>query len=156
MEMQMQREIAAPAEAVWAVLGEGFGDLSWASDVESSSLEGSLQVGAVRTCRFPPNMFSKEGFVRETLRSFDRRTMSFSYEAHGMPAFIGRAINRWTIVPLGEDRCRVESRATVQPRGIAILIAPIMRIMLRRMGLRFLDELAEHVATASEAPACAT
>ncbi|MEM6996082.1 MAG: SRPBCC family protein, partial [Myxococcota bacterium] len=110
--MELGREIEASAERVWHVVGERFGDMSWSSGITRSNLEGELGAGAVRVCQFPPNMFSKDGQVRERLLSFDRDTMRLSYEA-GPTGPMKRATNRWSVVALGRQRCRVDMRATV-------------------------------------------
>ncbi len=94
MDIHEQVEIEAPASTVWEVVGERFGDIArWTEFLDSSSLEGELGVGAVRTCRFQPNVFSRTGTIRERLTSFDRDAMRLSYEGIGMSAFMERAIN---------------------------------------------------------------
>lgn len=144
--MQLHREIGASAEAVWRVVGERFGDLTWSDGIDDSHLEGELGVGGVRVCRFPPNAFSREGLVRERLTEFDREARVLAYVAENVPGVMRTASNRWTVVPLGPERCRVEMRATIELRGIFGLFAPLLAFGLRRMGDRTLRELEGHVA----------
>ncbi|MCH9688102.1 MAG: SRPBCC family protein [Deltaproteobacteria bacterium] len=146
MEFHTEREIDASAAEVWCVLGEGFGDVSWSTGIDSSSLEGELGVGCLRTCNFPPSRLSKSGSVRETLVQFDREAMTLAYEVQPTPGVMKSAINRWSITPLGAERCRVRSHATLEFRGLAVVFGPLMRPMIRRMGARFVDDLAERVA----------
>ncbi len=144
MEMEIQREFAVAAAQVWNVVGEQFGDLSWSTGITRSSLHGELGVGAVRHCEFPPNMFSRDGVVRERLLSFDRDAMSLSYEA-GPTGPIKRAVNRWTVVAMGPRACRIDMRATIELRGVMRLFSGLMRPMLRGMGTQTLDELGAEV-----------
>lgn len=141
----MEREIDASADEVWQVLGERFGELSWSSGITGSSLEGELGVGAVRVCEFPPNMFARDGTVKEKLLTFDREAMKFSYQPTTPLGPMKDAINRWTITPLGPRRCKVSSHATVQLRAWAWLFAPFMGPMLRKLGEEFLDDLIAEV-----------
>ncbi len=157
MKIRMNAEINASAEAVWSVLAENFGDLGWSSDITSSTLDTAVRAGAVRTCHFPPNWFVKAGVARVRLIEFDRAKNKFAYELIDPPAFMGRVANHWTIVPLGPERCRVESRATVELVGFVRVFTPFVRFGLLRMGHKFLADLKAHLA--SEAvrgalPAC--
>lgn len=148
MEMKLERELPASAEEVWTVVGERFGDLSWTSGVTESYLDGGGEpcAGSERVCQFPPNMFARAGEIRERLLSFDRAGKTFSYQTTEPTGVMQRATNRWTVTPLGEARCRVAMHATVELRGLARLLAPLMRPMLRRMGVQTLRELEDHVA----------
>ena len=140
MELQIEYEMAAPADAVWQVAGEGFADLSWSSDVTHSELDGDLKVGAVRTCHFPPNIFSRSGQVKETLSSFDRSQRQLAYQAE-LGGFIRRATNRWSIEAVDAARCRLRMHATIELRGLAKLFGPLLRPMLARMGRQTMREL---------------
>ncbi|MBX2800856.1 MAG: SRPBCC family protein, partial [Myxococcales bacterium] len=73
MEMRRTIEMEASADQAWQVLGERFGDIAqWSSTLATSSLQGTLGVGATRVCQgtgfgpFPP------GEVTEELVEFDR------------------------------------------------------------------------------------
>ncbi len=146
----MHQDVELSAARAWAVLGERFGDLSWSTGITSSSLEGELSPGAIRVCRFPPNMFSKAGEVRERLLHYDPDARSLAYEATDLPGIMRKAINRWTISPRDAERCRIASHATVELRGPMVLLQPLMRVMLRRMGARFIDELVAHARTVQD------
>ena len=143
--MHLDHEIEASAEDVWRVVGERFGDLTWSEGIDDSHLEGELGVGGVRVCRFQPNAFSREGLVRERLTEFDRDGRVLAYVAENIPGVMRSASNRWTIVPLGPERCRVEMRANIELRGIFGLLAPLLAVGLRRMGARTLRELEAHI-----------
>lgn len=150
MDLRMHRVLEHDAREVWAVVGERFGDLTWVGDVQSSELEGALEAGAVRTCRFEPNMFSKTGVVRERLLTFDRATRSMSYQALGLTGIFEGAVNRWTVKEVGPGRSRVEMHATIHAGGVrAMLLLPLWPVM-RHMGRKTLNELATHLNEASE------
>ncbi len=151
MQMQMQREIPASAAAVWQVLGESFGDLTWIPMVTASQLEGELGVGAQRVCRLAPSMFSKSGTLRERLVAFDRAGMTFAYEALELAPGFRHAGNRWSVVALGPNRCRVQMHGTFALAGTLWLMSPIVRIMVRRMGAATLRDLERRVTTSDVA-----
>ncbi len=148
MEIKVSYEIAASAADIWSVIGERFDDMSWSDDVIESHLEGELGVGGVRVCRFPPNMFARNGESKERLIAFDRKTMTFAYEAMGMSGVMKEATNRWKVVPLGPERCRVDMRATVELGRVATVLAHAMRPLLHNMGRRTLRELERRVVGA--------
>ncbi len=68
--------------------------------------------------------------------------MSFAYEAvDGMPGFIERAANHWSVHPLDDERCLVRTHATVTLRGPAKLLGFLLKHKLQSDGARVLDEL---------------
>src|SRR5690349_13718769 len=121
MELRNEIEIAAPALDVWAVLGERFMHIGdWAAPITASSPVGSVELrpGAVRACTIAPFGPMKAGLIKERLTSFDRDALSFEYESiEGMPDFVSRATNRWTVVPMGEAWSLVSIHAALHLRG---------------------------------------
>src|SRR5262245_23147190 len=99
MKLELHVEIDAPAAAAWAVLGERFGDLgAWAAPIASSSLDGELGVGAIRTCQIATFGPLALGTVRERLIAFDPGRMTLAYESvDGLPAFLTSAVNYLSI-----------------------------------------------------------
>src|SRR5688572_20692954 len=109
MELRFEIAIDAPGHRVWEVLGERFMRISdWAAPITSSWPVGSgtPDVGAVRACTIAAFGPVKPGAVRERLISFDRNHMTFEYEAleEGMPAFVARAVNRWNVLRVDDER----------------------------------------------------
>lgn len=147
MELATEIVIDAPAAATWRVLGERFGHIGeWAAPILASTLEGEPRPGAVRTCRIPRVGPVRAGEVQERLTAFDPSTMTLAYEAiTGTPAFIRRAVNRWSVVAEGDRRSRVRSHATLELRGAMRLLAPLIGRQMRRVGVRVLEELRHHV-----------
>lgn len=93
------RTTRASLDKTWDLTAKGFGDVHlWASSISHASLrrpaDGSW-VGSERTCRvagFPE--------IKETLLSFDEAGRSFSYQVlAGLPPFLQRAVNTWTLTP---------------------------------------------------------
>lgn len=146
MDLSLEVEIAAPAARVWEVLGERFLHVSeWAAPIASScAVDDATRpaVGVTRACTveafgpFPP------GQVEERLVAFDERARTFTYEAaRGLPAFVGRAANTWTVEETGPASCRVTSRAVLELRGPLTVLQWPMACVLRRSGARVAEEL---------------
>lgn len=148
MQMHIKIEIDAPAVAAWKVIGEGFGNISeWASSLKSSSLEGGLNVGGVRTCE-DSNGFGpfKPGTVKERLVAYDASAMTLEYVAiAGIPGFINRVSNRWSVHAVDEQHCFVYSDVAMEFRGISKLlgavIGPLMKLAVKSDLNKFTEEL---------------
>jgi hypothetical protein len=143
MDLSGEILVNAPAAAAWQVLGERFADIGeWAVPITSSSLDGELQRGAIRTChtaRFGPVL---AGTIKERLTEYEPGAMSFAHEAvDGMPSFVERATNRWSVHPLEDERCLVRTRATLGLRGPAALFGFMLKWKLQADGARVLEEL---------------
>jgi hypothetical protein len=145
MEVRNQIRIQAPAERVWAVLGERFMHIGeWAAPITSSCplITAEIGVGATRCCSHAAVGPIKAGVVKERLTKFDRVSMTLEYEAvDGMPGFVVRAVNRWSVESVDAHRSVVVIHATVQLRGLARLLSCPMKWQLRAVGARVSDEL---------------
>jgi hypothetical protein len=137
MDMHMQIDIDAPASEAWRVLGDDFGALGeWSTNIDSSSLDGELGVGATRTCAFGRSQ------VTEQLTEFNPDAMVFRYVGtSGMPPGMREPTNRWSIEALGRARCRVHSHATFELAWWLRPFGPLMRLAWGRVGKRFCEEL---------------
>lgn len=143
MKLYCTVTVEAPASTAWKVLGEGFGHISeWASLINASSLDRELGVGAVRTCqiaRFGP---VPAGTIEERLIDFHPAGLSFGYEAlSGMPRFVGRAVNRWSVTPLGANRCMITSKAILELQGPMRLMGPALKRGMLHNAAQVLAEL---------------
>lgn len=149
MELRNEITINAPASAVWAALGERFMHVGeWAAPIASSCPVGDEHpgAGAVRACRIDGFGPVKPGTIQERLTSFDRERMSFEYEAlAGMPPFIARAVNRWSVLPLDGGRSLVKIHATLTLKGPAVLLSCLLRWQLQAGGARVAGELKHFV-----------
>ncbi len=143
VDLRAEVVIDAPAAAAWAVLGERFGQIGeWAAPITSSSVDGELTVGAIRTCQFSGFGPFKPGAIRERLFEFDPRAMTLAYESvEGMPSFVKMARNRWTVEPRSAASCLVRTHATLELQGPLRLLQFVVARRLQADGARVLDEL---------------
>jgi hypothetical protein len=58
-----------------------------------------------------------------------------------MPSFVVRAVNRWSVEPLGAQRSVVRIQATLTLRGVARWLSWPMRWQLQAVGTRVAEEL---------------
>ena len=109
-------DIAAPASDAWTVFGEGFGDWdSWSPGIDESTLQGPLAQGVIRVNKAP-----SLGTVKQELVRFDRDSKSLAYEMiEGLPPFLERLRNDWTIEEVEGGRCRLEGVALFGLRDAA-------------------------------------
>src|SRR5690348_12884543 len=116
MEMRRDVHVKVPAAEAWDLLGSRFGEIAtWASPIVESALDGPApDTGVARTCTFANFGPFTGGTVTERLLAFDAVDMSLAYRAEtGMPGFIADAVNRWSVLAAGVDRCVVRVRATI-------------------------------------------
>ena len=99
MEMRGELRIDARPGVAWVVVGDQFGRVGeWACPITGSSIEGPPGVGVVRTCHIAGFGPVGPGVITERLTVFDPADRSLEYEAaEGMPSFIVRAVNRWSV-----------------------------------------------------------
>ncbi len=143
MKIITELDVNASASRAWQVLGEEFGDVAgWSATLASSSLNGTLEVGAVRTCMgtgfgpFPP------GAVTEELTHFDREKRAFTYVGRdGIPSFVRHAENAWSVVDTGGNTCQVRSEATLEVAWWLRPVAFLMPWMMRSDMRKFTEEL---------------
>ncbi len=148
MRFQMEIDIKAPAEEAWKVLGEGFGTIAeWSCNLTTSSLDGDVKVGAIRTC-VSANSFGpfKAGSIQERLVAYDPLTMTFAYEAvSGLPGFMSHAGNRWSIHKVDGQNCVVRFDARAEVRGMLKLLGPLIEPLMKLMMKADLNRFAEEV-----------
>lgn len=143
MNLLAEVEIEADAARAWHILGECWGHIGqWAVPITLSELDGPPCAGATRTChtaRFGP---VPPGLIRERLVVFDAAARTFtSQSVEGMPGFVARAQNTWTVEERGDGRCVVRTEASVELRGPMRLFAPLLKLSFSRNGARVLEEL---------------
>jgi len=145
--------VAVPAEQAWALVGERFGDIgTWAAPITRSSLDAAPGPGAVRTCHVRGFGPLPDGVVHERLLIFDAAGRSLLYDADGLPRFIARAVNRWSVTARGEGACTVRADATLTLRGPMRLLGWVVRARLRESATAVLDELRHHLETGTPHP----
>ncbi len=129
MTIHTTMNIAAPATDAWRLFGEAFADWAdWAPGIESSTLEGPLDIGVVRV-----NNTAALGTVRQELVHFDRQAQALAYEVRdGLPPFLLGMRNDWVVEALGPDRCRLAGVAVFQLTEQA---APMRPKLQGKMGM---------------------
>ncbi len=141
--------IEASAARVWEIVGTRFGELAtWAPAVQVSQ----MLTPDTRRCE------TAAGNIHELLLAFDDDARELTYEAVIRPAWMRRGINRWRVVPLSPDRCRVEVRATVQVHlgGLLRLLGQLPRMLAMSRTLEDLKIYAETGAPSARKVAAMT
>ncbi|WP_088288212.1 SRPBCC family protein [Kineosporia sp. A_224] len=150
MQMTAEIRIRVPADKAWQLVGTRFGEIaSWAAPIVTSSLDHHVAaVGAVRTCHVQGFGPMGDMVVRERLLAFDDAARSLTYDAvDGMPGFIRRATNRWTVTADGAQGCVARSDVTMRLAWWLRPFAPVMAARLRKEAHGVLEELAHVLAT---------
>ena len=131
MQLSSTHIINAPAGAVWSLMGERFADIGeWSETVESSSLDGPLQVGSTRTCKLKPTPAGLDT-IQETLTAFDHQRQHFAFDiVTGLPSFMARVSSAWTIEELDSERTRARNELSIEVKWW-------MRPMLPLIGRQF-------------------
>ncbi len=146
MQIITETVIDKPAATVWEVVGIQFGDAHlWASALNHSFGHGAAIDGSVceaRTCDV-----QGMGRINEKLRLFDPANFTLAYEVtEGFPFFVTRGLNRWQLLPEGNNRARLRSTATVETKGlIGLMMAPMMEMQMSSLMRRTLEDLKFYV-----------
>jgi hypothetical protein len=143
----------APAEAVWQIVGPGFAT-SVAGPARSvppshTSPGDDLIPCPGRVCdtglRFAPR-------VAETVVAYGGAERTLTCEGSGLPRFVAAARNRWRVAPLSPRRCHFSLDAAPEPRGLARIAAPVLRLALAREGRRLVRDLKHYAEHAEVSP----
>jgi hypothetical protein len=143
MKLSGEVTIEASADRVWEILGHEFANIGdWATPSDDSRPTEALPG---RVCQTGMRAFPT---VTEHIVVSDENNRMLTYEATGLPAFIGEARNTWRVTPLGPQRARARFDGVLETRALAgRLIALPLRIRMRRETRAVLGDLkhyAEH------------
>jgi hypothetical protein len=145
--------ISASPEAVWKELDAGFLDIAaWAGGVRSSVANPATPEGSNGSTH-GGRICDVEGVgeTDERLIAFDAaaRTMTYSVRASGLPFFVDRLEDTWTVTSDGADGARVEVVIRGITKGIVGSLAslPLGR-MLGRAAVGLPGDLRAHVERA--------
>lgn len=147
MKITTEIFINKPTLDVWEIVGNQFGSAHiWASALthtEGSGRKMTEQVSENRTCDV-----KGMGRIREKLLEFDPNNFALTYEVtNGFPFFVERGINRWTMTPEGSST-RLQSVAEITIQGfVGMLMAPLMKMQMKRLMHRLLEDLKHYVET---------
>jgi hypothetical protein len=135
--------VDAPANVVWRALARLEDIRLWSEMVVDARCEGprSRGVGAERTCDVRGGVTIRERWVAW------EEGRSFAYEGVGLP-FVARAVNEWTVLPVGH-RTLVTTEAIVVLKGgpAGRVLERLLARRMSRMGSRALaafKHLVEH------------
>ena len=139
-EVTRSLTIAAPREAVWAVLADFDRIVDWAHDVDHSCLltDQASGVGAVRRVQQGANT------VTETVVDWDE-PVRLAYRIDGLPPLFRRVTNRWDLADDG-DGTRASLTVEVVPvRLPSTVVARLAARMVGRVNARMLSDLQTQV-----------
>ncbi|MDB5998692.1 MAG: hypothetical protein JWP52_391 [Rhizobacter sp.] len=106
--VSVKEEIAAPIDAVWALLRD-FGDIrGWSFGTTLEGVEGS-GVGSIRRMQTPGGLFV------ERCEALDDAGHSFSYAILESPWKIDGYLSKVQLSALGADRCEIEWSSHFEP-----------------------------------------
>ncbi|WP_430906314.1 SRPBCC family protein [Maribacter sp. 2-571] len=110
MRIQETIQIDAPAEKVWDILWNKYGQVcDWASTVNSSSDRKVLgNENGGRTCH------SAWGEISEIVEHVDTERMTYRYRADGLPKMMKSAVNSFTVNKKSVNTSEVELDLNVE------------------------------------------
>lgn len=131
-DLEKELLIHVPAEALWELIGPGFIDVyKWSSNVDHAEGKGTSEFeGAVCSERFCDVNVKGFNKISEKLTKYDEKKRNLAYEVHeGMPGFITRAANEWTVIPISVNQSKLRMQATFRSKGI---MGTLMNGMMRK------------------------
>lgn len=149
-EVQKEITINISADQLWEMVGPGFIDVyKWSSNVDHATGGGEAEFeGAVcseRFCDVNVKGFSK---ISEKLIKYNESDMSLAYEVvDGMPGFVTRAMNDWTVVPINENSSKLIMKAEFGSKG---LMGSLMNGMMEKKMNRTLETVLNDAKTYAE------
>jgi hypothetical protein len=157
--------IAAPADAVWDLVGRRFGRIGdWATAIPTSTAIGhtfdqtaSSAVSEIagapvagRVCQTGIRLMPQ---VTETIVAYDDATRTLTYQASGLPGFVAAARNTWTVTRLDERRTRVSLQAQFDTRGLFGALARwAILIQVARTSRHLAEDLAYYLKHGTPSP----
>ncbi|GAB5424605.1 MAG: hypothetical protein Crog4KO_17520 [Crocinitomicaceae bacterium] len=120
------------AEELWEMVGPGFVEVyKWSSNVDHAEGSGTPEFeGAVcseRSCNVNVKGFDK---INEELTKYNAAQMNLAYAVkEGMPGFVTKAVNDWTVVAIDESHCKLVMKAEFESKG---LMGKMMNGMMRK------------------------
>jgi hypothetical protein len=169
-ELSTELIVAAPADAVWDVIGRRFDRIGeWATAIPAStalapparSTAGAVDrppvapVGvdspvAGRICTSGVRLIPQ---VAETLVAYDEANRTLTYEASGLPTFVTTARSTWTVTPIDQRHCRVTIQAQFDTSGLLGRLGRWAILAQVRHTSRYLaDDLRHYAETGGPSP----
>ena len=133
MQLQLQKEINAPADKVWDILAHQFADIAtWATSldysrpVQLSDLPANVSVHpeAPIAARATPNPL---GELIEVLIDYSEEHKQFTFLALGLPPIIRNATNTTHVKATSTDSCVVTFDVNMEFKGFFRLLDSVLR-----------------------------
>lgn len=145
MIVEHQSIINTSASQLWDILAKDYDKIGeWATAVVESTPNPDVPEGEGRVCS------TALGNNKETITHKDEQERSFTYavDFEKSPFFLEGIDNTWTVEPAGNGQSVVRMSANVQLKTIiGTLIAPIMKIRMRKGFVSILEELKYYAET---------
>lgn len=138
-EVSREIVISVSADDLWNLIGSEFENAHvWASSVDHSVGKGKSEFeGATcseRYCDINAKGFNK---ISEKLINYSNEDMNLAYQViEGMPSFITKAVNDWTVVEIDEGHSKLVMKAEFGLKG---LMGSLMKGMMKRKMENLLD-----------------
>lgn len=113
--------INVSAEKLWEMVGPGFVEVyKWSSNVDHAEGAGTPEfAGAVCSERFCDVNVKGFNKISEELTKYDEQNMNLAYAVkEGMPGFVTKAVNDWTVVSVGEGQSKLVMKAQFESKGM--------------------------------------
>ncbi len=138
MEIHTEIKVSASAERAYAA--------KWTTALESSSLEGEVGLGAIRTCHSNKVGPFPAAVSKERLIDFDPEHYRFTYVVQsGLPTIFKNAQNAWSIVPINKSSCIIRSFASIEVNGWLRPINWIVLLLIKRDLKKVFEEMEYYI-----------
>lgn len=130
----LEKEIIVNVSAaeLWKMVGPGFIEVyKWSSNVDHAEGSGTPEFEGAscsnRSCNVNVKGFDK---IDEELTKYNATQMNLAYAVkEGMPGFITKAVNDWTVVSIDETHSKLVMKAEFESKG---LMGKMMNGMMRK------------------------
>lgn len=130
----LEKEITVNVSAgeLWEIVGPGFIEVyKWSSNVDHAEGSGTPEFDGAscsnRSCNVNVKGFDK---IDEELTKYDAAKMNLAYAVkEGMPKFITKAANDWTVVSIDETHSKLVMKAAFESKG---MMGKMMNGMMRK------------------------
>lgn len=120
-EVQKEIIINVSAAQLWDMVGPGFIDVyKWSSNVDHAEGKGTPTFDGA-TCSDRYCDLNVKGFssISEKLTKYSDKDMNLAYAVtEGMPGFVTKAVNDWTVVPMGENQSKLVMKGEFGSKGM--------------------------------------
>ena len=124
--------INVSAEKLWEIAGKDFENAyKWATTVDHSEGSGKAQFEGA-TCDARACDLSASGFdrIEEKVTKYSDEKMNYAYDVvEGMPKFVAKASNDWTVVSVGPNQSKLVMKVDFRVKG---LMGTLMKGMMQK------------------------